>query len=160
MGPRLLVVARTTRTPKATRLTVMQSGQQDQRDRRADHGPKHIPLSVPNVSLMTQEGITFRSGDGRRHPLDQFEHRGKREATHERKVVQPSLTLNGRATGIDLSKEHRGNETLHEVSGSIVMIAFGPEDLLQPQSKRIPFIGPVSACDQDKRVHGQQPVEY
>jgi hypothetical protein len=79
---------------------------------------------------MPQERITILSGEGRRKPLDQFEDGGKRETDDKCKVVQPSLALNGRATSTEFPEQNGGNESLHEMTKSIEMIAFSLEQLL------------------------------
>ena len=90
----------------------MHATQQQQRAQRAEQGPAHVRLRVPDVSLGPQEGIGGLVGQQRHPPLDQLVEGAQAETKRHDEKVAPASGIEDTKANDKFTRDHRGYEPL------------------------------------------------
>ena len=133
-----------------------ESGQRDQRRRRADEGPQHVGLRVPDVALRAEEVVRARPEEHRRQPLDELVEGRHPEAAPRHDREQPPAPAQRRGPQQDLAQHDRGHEALREVPELVVGVAREVERVAHPVAERDAGVGPVPADHQDDGVDREE----
>ena len=102
---------------------IVRSRKRDQGNDRPDERHEHIPLTIPDIPLGSQE-LTGRLPQGERDPpLDQFIEGAECQANANNQERQPSAAPEGRAAFQNFPDQQGRHETLGEMTKPVVVVA-------------------------------------